>query len=50
MIKLKYYRERYFSYAAHVEWNELDVEIKSLTNFKTFKKKVKTYLVTKIKY
>ena len=32
MIKLKHYGERSFSYAAPVEWNKLDVEIRSLTN------------------
>ena len=31
-------------YAASVEWNKLDVEIRSLSNLETFKKKVKTYL------
>ena len=44
MIKLKHYGERAFSYAAPVEWNKLDVEIRSLSNLETFKKKVKTYL------
>ena len=44
MIKLKHYGERSFSYVAPVEWNTLDVEIRSLTNVETFKKKVKTYL------
>ena len=44
MIKLKHYGERSFSYAAPVEWNKLDVEIRSLSNLETFKKKVKTYL------
>ena len=44
MIKLKHYGERSFSYAAPVEWNNLDVEIRSLSNLETFKKKVKTYL------
>ena len=44
MIKLKHYRERSFSYAAPVEWNKLNVEIRSLSNLETFKKKVKTYL------
>ena len=29
MIKLKHYGERSFSYAAPVEWNKLDVEIRS---------------------
>ena len=43
MIKLKHYGERSFSYAAPVEWNKLDVEIRSLSNLETFKKKVKTY-------
>ena len=38
MIKLKHYGERSF------EWNKLDVEIRSLSNLETFKKKVKTYL------
>ena len=28
-----------FSYAAPVEWNKLDIEIKSLSNLETFKKK-----------
>ena len=41
MIKLKHYEERSFSYTAPVEWNKLDVEIRSLTNLETFKKKVK---------
>ena len=41
MIKLKHYGERSFSYAAPVEWNKLDVEIRSLSNLETFKKKVK---------
>ena len=41
MIKLKHYGERSFSYAAPVEWNKLDVEIRSLTNIETFKKKLK---------
>ena len=41
MIKLKHYGERSFSYAASVEWNKLDVEIRSLTNIETFKKKLK---------
>ena len=31
MIKLKHYGERSFSYAASVEWNKLDVEMRSLT-------------------
>ena len=44
MIKLKHYGERSFSYAAPVEWNKLDVEIRSLSNLETFKKKVKNYL------
>ena len=44
MIKLKDYGEQSFSYAAQVEWNKLDVEIRSLTNLETFKKKNKTYL------
>ena len=46
MIKLKHcdYGERSFSYAAPVEWNKLDVEIRSLSNLETFKKKVITYL------
>ena len=44
MIKLKHYEERSFSYAAPVEWNKLDFEIRSLSNLETFKKKVKTYL------
>ena len=44
MIKLKHYGERAFSYAAPVEWNKLDVEIRSLSNLETFKTKVKTYL------
>ena len=39
MIKLKHYRERSFSYAAPVEWNKLDVEIRSLSNLETFKNK-----------
>ena len=41
MIKLKHYGERSFSYAAPVEWNKLDVEIRSLFNLETFKKKMK---------
>ena len=44
MIKLKHYGERSFSYSAPVEWNKLDVEIRSLSNLETFKKKVKSYL------
>ena len=44
MIKLKHYRERSFSYAAPVEWNKLDVEVRLLTNLETFKKNVKTYV------
>ena len=44
MIKLKRYRERSFSYAAPVEWNKLDVEIRSLSNLETFKKKLQNYL------
>ena len=43
-IKLKHYGERSFSYTAPVEWNKLDVEIRSLSNLETFKKKSKTYL------
>ena len=43
MIKLKHYGERSFSYAAPVEWNKLDVEIRSLTNLETFKKKLKNF-------
>ena len=45
MIKLKHYGERSFCYAAPVEWNKLVVEItcRSLSNFETYKKKVKTY-------
>ena len=40
VIKLKHYHgERSFSYAAPVEWNKLDVEIRPLSNLKTFKKK-----------
>ena len=44
MIKLKHYVERSFSCEALVEWNKLDVEIRSLSNLETFKNKVKTYL------
>ena len=44
MIKLKHYGERSFSYEAPVEWNKLDVEIRSLPNLQTFKKKSETYL------
>ena len=44
MIKLKHYGERSFCYAAPVEWNKLDVEIRSLANLDTFKKTVKTYI------
>ena len=44
MIKLKHYRERPFSYAAPVEWNKLDVEIRSLSNLETFKKKVNLFI------
>ena len=44
MIKLKHYGERSFSYAAPVEWNKLDVDITSLTNLETFKKKVRAHL------
>ena len=44
MIKLKHYGERSFSYAAPVEWNKLDVEIRSLTNLESFKKKVNTHV------
>ena len=29
---------------APVEWSKLDVEIRSLSNLETFKKKVETYL------
>ena len=43
MITLKHYGERSFSYAAPVEWNKLDVDIRSLTNLESFKKKVKIY-------
>ena len=43
-VKLKHYGGQSFSYAAPVEWNELDVEIRSLSNLESFKKKVKTYL------
>ena len=39
MIKLKHYGERSLSDAAPVEWNKLNVEIRSLTNLETFKKK-----------
>ena len=41
MIKLKHYGKRSFSYAAPVEWNKLDVGIRSLSNLETFKKKRK---------
>ena len=41
---MKHYGERSFSYAAPVEWNKLDVEIRSLTNLETFKKNDKTHL------
>ena len=52
MINLKHFGERSFSYAEvevestaePVEWNKLDVEIRSLSNLETFKKNVKTYL------
>ena len=44
MTKLKHHGERSLSYATPVEWNKLDVEIRSLSNLETFKKKVKTYL------
>ena len=44
MIKVKHYGKRSFSYATPVEWNKLDVEIRSLTNLEAIKKKVKTYL------
>ena len=40
VIKLKHYGERSFSYAAPVEWNKLDIEIRSLSNLETFKKKL----------
>ena len=43
MVKLKHYEERSFSYAAPVEWNKLDVDIRSLTNLESFKKKIKIY-------
>ena len=46
MVKLEHYGERSSSYAAPVEWNKLDVEISSLSSLETFKKKVKTYLLT----
>ena len=39
MIKLKRYGERSSSYPALVEWNKLDIEIRSLSNLETFKKK-----------
>ena len=38
--------ERSFSYAAPIECNKLDVEIRLLTNLETAKKKVKTHLFT----
>ena len=38
MIKLKHYGERSFSYASPVDWNKLDVEVRSLTNLKTVRK------------
>ena len=41
MIKLKQYGEQSFSYATPVEWNKLDIEIRSLTNLETFKKNLK---------
>ena len=41
MIKLIHYGERSFSYAAPVEWNKLDVEIRSLANLDILKKKLK---------
>ena len=41
MIKLKHCGEQSFSYAAPVEWNKLDGEIRSLTNLETFNKKLK---------
>ena len=44
IINLKLYGERSFSYAAPVEWNKLDVDIRLLTNLETSKKKVKIYL------
>ena len=37
MIKLKHYGERSLSYAAPVEWNKIDVEIRLLTNIETLK-------------
>ena len=40
MIKLHHYGERSFSYAAPVEWNKFDVEIRSLSNIEMFKLKV----------
>ena len=40
MIKLKHYGERSFSYASPVDWNKLDVEVRSLTNLKTVRKKL----------
>ena len=40
MTKLKHYGERSFGYAASVEWYKLDVEIRSVTNLETLKKKV----------
>ena len=44
MIKLKHYGERSFSYAAPVEWNKLDVEIRSLNNLESFTNKVNTHV------
>ena len=38
MIKLKHYEERSFSHTAPVEWNKLDVKIRSPTNLETLKK------------
>ena len=44
MIMLKHYGERFFSYAAPIGWNKLNVGIRSLSNLETLKKNVKTYL------
>ena len=44
MIKLKHYGELSFSYAAPVEWNKLDVEIRSLSNLETLKKRVNIFI------
>ena len=48
MIKLKHYGERSFSYAAPVEWNKLNVEIRSLTNLESFQNKKLNLFISSI--